>query len=144
MLEVLTPIWESKTETATRVRQRIKKVLDYATEKNYRSGVNPALWRGVLEPLLSKPEKLKKVIHHPALPVDRMQPFVALLGEKSDLTAHALQLLILTTARSRSIRYMQWEDIDLANEVWTVPREYLKRKQGSLTYPLSGLAEQIL
>ena len=55
VLEVLTPIWESKTETATRVRQRIEKVLDYATEKNYRSGVNPALWKGVLEPLLSKP-----------------------------------------------------------------------------------------
>ena len=73
-----------------------------------------------------------------------MQPFMALLSERSDLTARALQLLILTTARSRSIRYMQWEDIDLANEVWTVPREYFKRKQGSLTYPLSGLAEQIL
>ena len=66
VVKILSPIWKTKTETATRLRGRIEKVLDWATVAGYREGENPARWRGHLENLLAKPNKLAKVVHHPA------------------------------------------------------------------------------
>ena len=79
VLEVLEPIWTTKTETASRLRGRIENVLDWSRVKGFRSGENPAAWRGNLDHLLSKPSKTKQVRNHPALPIDEMGEFMVAL-----------------------------------------------------------------
>ena len=76
VLQILTPIWAEKTETASRLRGRIEKVLDWATFNKYRKGANPATWRGHLEHSLAKPSRVKKTSHHPALPYKDLPSFL--------------------------------------------------------------------
>ena len=102
VLAILKPIWTTKPETASRVRGRIEKVLDAAKAKGFREGENPARWRGHLDHLLPRPSKLARG-HHAAMPYDEVAAFVADLRGREALAALALELCILTAARSGEI-----------------------------------------
>lgn len=126
ILQILEPIWSTKTETATRVRSRIENVLEWAATRGYRDGLNPARWRGHLSTLLPNPTKIAKVEHHPALPVDQVPAFMKRLRKRDGIAARALEFAILTAARSGEVRGARWEEIDLAKRVWHVPGERMK------------------
>ncbi|MGJ7486892.1 tyrosine-type recombinase/integrase [Variovorax sp. LT2P21] len=129
ILEVLQPIWKTKTETATRVRGRIEAVLDWATVRGYRQGDNPARWKGHLEQLLPKPSKVSKVEHHAAVALDDMAAFWTQLKVANGNGARALELAILTAARSGEVRGARWPEFDLDAKLWTVPPERMKGKR---------------
>lgn len=126
VLDALGPIWTKKTETATRVRQRIEAVLDWATARGYRSGENPARWRGHLENLLPKPSKVRKVKHHKALPYEEMGAFWKELAAVDTLASRALRLIILANVRAGEATGARWEEIDLKGKVWTIPADRMK------------------
>jgi integrase len=126
VLSVLKPIWNAKTETATRVRERIEAVLSSATAAGYRSGDNPAKWRGHLDSLLPKRSKVQPVEHHPAMPFGEVGAFLAELRMDTGIAARALEFLILTAARSGEVLQARWDEIDLASRLWIVPAERAK------------------
>jgi integrase len=143
VLSVLEPIWLTKTETATRVRQRVEAVLSWAAVSGYRSGTNPAAWKGNLEHALPKARKLKRVRHHPALPWAQMGEFIKTLRARPGVAARALEFAILTAARSSEVRLARWPEIDLDRRLWTIPAERIKAgKQHRV--PLSDRAMEIL
>jgi integrase len=143
VLKVLEPIWRTKTETATRVRGRIEKVLDWATTRGYRKGLNPARWRGHLDNLLPAPNKIAKEEHHAALPVGEVGAFVEKLRTHSGMGALALEFGILTAARSGEVRGARWSEIDLSERVWTVPGNRMKAGREHRV-PLSDAAMTLL
>lgn len=143
VVKVLGPIWETRTETATRVRGRIEKVLDWATVSKYRQGENPARWRGHLDKLLANPSKVVKVAHHPALPWRDMGAFMAALRAQEGVAARALEFVILAAARSGEVRGATWEEIDLGAHLWIVPAERMKAKKEHRV-PLSRSALALL
>ena len=126
VLDVLRPIWASKTETASRLRQRIEAVLDYATAIKVRSGDNPARWRGHLDHLLPKPSSVRAVKHHAALDWRKAPTFILELTKRRSVDARALAFAVLTAARSGEVRGMTWGELDLADRVWTVPAGRIK------------------
>lgn len=126
VLAVLEPIWTTKTETASRVRGRIEAVLDWATARGHREGLNPARWRGHLDKLLPKPSKVARVEHHTALPASEMPSFMAALRRQPGAGARALEFAILTAARSGEVRGATWQEIDLDTGVWLVPGDRMK------------------
>ncbi|WP_338695710.1 integrase arm-type DNA-binding domain-containing protein [Bradyrhizobium sp. 26S5] len=125
VLAVLKPIWTIKTETASRLRGRIEKVLDAAKAKSFRHGENPARWRGHLDHLLPRPSKLSRG-HHAAMPYEEVATFLRRLQEGESLGALALELCILTVARSGEILGMRWPEVDLDKKTWTVPAHRMK------------------
>lgn len=143
ILQVLEPIWVTKTETASRVRGRVENVLDWARVKGYRSGDNPAAWRGNLDHLLSRPSKTKQVRNHPALPINKMGDFIQGLRSIDTTAARCLEFLILTAARSGEARGAAWTEIDLANGIWSVPAARMKAKKEHRV-PLSKAAIVLL
>jgi integrase len=124
ILQILMPIWQTKTETATRLRGRIERVLAAATIKGLRQGVNPAQWRGHLDCLLPQAKKLKKVKHHPAMPYQEIPQFIELLQGRDGIAALALEFCILTAARTSEVLLARRSEI--AGDVWTVPEERMK------------------
>ena len=100
IMRVLEPLWRAKTETAARLRGRIESILDYATARGWRSGANPARWRGHLANLLPAPSKIAKVEHHSALPWRKIGAFMATLAQEEGISALALRFVILTAART--------------------------------------------
>ncbi|TVO65932.1 tyrosine-type recombinase/integrase [Denitromonas ohlonensis] len=143
VLKILTPIWPIKTETASRVRSRIELVMSWAKAKKFRTGENPAVWRGNLDCLLAKPAKVKAVRHHPALPYHDITAFMADLRAREGMGARALEFAILTAARSNEIRGATWDEIDLERRIWTVPSSRMKAgKEHAI--PLSDAAVQLL
>lgn len=126
VLKALEAIWSEKTETATRVRQRIEAVIDYATARGFRTGENPARWRGHLQKLLPAPAKLKDVQHHAALPYEKMGKFMAKLSAMDTLASKALTLQILTATRPGEAVAARWSEFDLKAGVWTIPKERMK------------------
>ena len=108
VIQVLEPIWASKTETATRLRSRIELVLDFASARGLREGPNPARWRGNLHAAFPKASKLTKVKHHAAVPVDQMAGFMARMKVQAGMGARALEFAILTAARSGEVRGAIW------------------------------------
>lgn len=126
VLAVLEPIWATRTETATRVRQRLESVLTWAGVSGYRSGENPARWQGHLKELLPAPSKIAKVEHHPALPWTELGAFMVELRQRKGLAPRALEFAILTAARSGEVRGATWDEIDLQALVWTIPAERIK------------------
>lgn len=124
--KVLEPIWRNKTETASRLRGRIEAILDWATVRGFRQGLNPARWRGHLDTLLPERGKLRKVAHHPALPYTEISAFVTDLRAQEGVSARALEFLILTAGRTSEIIGARWDEIDLAQKIWTVPAERMK------------------
>src|SRR5216683_5460282 len=142
VLAVLKPIWTTKAETASRVRARIEKVLDGAKAKGFRDGENPARWRGHLDHLLPRPSKLARG-HHAAMPYEDVAAFIVKLRKQEASAAQALELGILTAARSGEILGMQWSEIDLDTKVWTVPANRMKAGREHRV-PLSPRADDIL
>jgi integrase len=127
ILKVLTPIWRTKTETATRVRTRMELILDYAKFHKWRSGSNPARWRGHLQTSLPNPGKIRKVKHHPALPYTQVAQFIKELGARRGIGARALEICILHGNRTKEIRMATWDQFDLEARVWTVPAKNMKK-----------------
>ncbi|MEM7776349.1 MAG: integrase arm-type DNA-binding domain-containing protein [Pseudomonadota bacterium] len=126
VLSVLRPIWTKNTETASRVRQRIEAVIDYAASKGMRDGPNPARWRGHLQNILPKPSSVRAVRHHPAMDWRDLPEFMVELADRDGVSARALSFLILTAARSGEVRGMRWGEIDRKAKVWTVPADRMK------------------
>lgn len=126
VMKVLDPIWTTKRETATRVRQRMEAVLDWATARNYRTGDNPARWRGHLDKLLPKPSKVQAPKHFDAVHYDDLPSLFQTVSESSAVSAKALTFLILTAARSGEVRRASLNEIDLANGIWAIPAERTK------------------
>ena len=142
VLAVLRPIWHAKPETASRVRGRIEAVLDAAKAAGYRTGENPARWRGHLSLLLPKRQRLKRG-HHAAMAYQDVPAFMARLPRAPGMGALALRFLILTAARSGEVRGATWSEIDLESRTWTVPAERMKAMREHRV-PLSEPALQIL
>jgi integrase len=126
VLEALTPIWEAKPETASRVRGRIENTLDYAKTRGWRSGENPARWKGHLDHLLPARAKMARVVHHAALAWADLPGVMAKLADAGSTSALCLRFIILTAARSGEARGARRSEIDLAAKVWTVPAERMK------------------
>ncbi len=126
VVEILSPLWTEKTETATRVRSRIEAVLAWATVSGFRKGDNPARWRGNLDAVLAKPGKVKRVVHHAAMPIDALPDFATALRAQEGIAPRALEFLILTAARSGEVRGATWQEIDLDAAVWIVPAQRMK------------------
>lgn len=124
ILKILQPIWVTKTETATRLRGRIERVLSAATIKNLRTGVNPAQWRGHLELLLPQAKKLKKVKHHAALPYAQVPAFIEQLQGRDALAAMAMEFCILNASRTGEVIHAKKSEI--AGDVWTIPGDRMK------------------
>ena len=143
VVKVLQPIWSEKTITATRVRARIESILDWATVSKFRTGENPARWRGHLDHLLANPDKVTKVAHHPALPWQEIGAFLVDLRLRKGSSARALEFTILTAARSGEARGARWDEIDMHSAIWTVPAERMKAGREHRV-PLSAAAIALL
>lgn len=138
---VLEPIWQTKHPTARKLRQWIKAVFDYAKAMKYRSGDNPAEWKGCLETLLGKPRH--KVQHCPSLPYGRTAEFLRALGDRGGNSARALEFAILTAARSGEVRGAPWSEFDLDKKLWTIPGDRMKEGR-THRVPLSEAAIDLL
>lgn len=126
VMRVLEPIWTSKTETASRVRGRIEKILDWCKTQGYRQGENPARWKGHLENLLSAPKKTQTVEHHPALPWREVGAFMQELRNRPGSSALALEVIILTNCRTNEALQATWAEFDLDAALWTIPAGRMK------------------
>lgn len=141
VLRVLEPIWQTKTETAKRLRGRIENVLSWATVAGHRKGDNPARWKGNLSEILPKPSKVAKGDNQPSLALNDIAGWWAALGNREGMAAKALQFLTLTAARSGEVRGMTWDEIDFGAEseiegspfatlatsaTWTIPASRMK------------------
>ena len=126
VLKVLEPIWNTKTETASRVRGRIELILDWAKARGLRVGENPARWRGHLSNLLPKRSKIRRVKHHPALPYAEMPAFMTALRRREGFAPRALEFVILTAARTGEGLGARWHELDLEAGLWTIPAERMK------------------
>jgi integrase len=143
ILSALNPIWLIKLETASRLRGRIEKVLDYAISREFRSAPNPAKWANNLAAVLASPEKSKKVVHFAALPWKVVGDFMVDLRTQKGVAARALEFAILTAARSGEVRMATWTEIDIATATWTVPGS--KMKAGvEHRVPLAGAVVELL
>lgn len=126
VLRILEPIWTKKTETATRVRQRIESVLDWCKARKLVTGDNPASLKGGLGQLLPKASKVAKVKHQSALPYQQAHDFVQALRSKRGVSPKALEFLLLTAARSGEVLGAKWSEIDMNAHVWTIPADRMK------------------
>lgn len=143
VLLVLEPVWRAKPETASRLRGRIEAVLDYATARGWRTGENPARWKGHLANLLPNRSKVAAVKHHAALPWGECPAFMRALAVQTGTGALALRFTILTAARTSEATGATWGEIDLAAKVWTVPGDRMKAGREHRV-PLSAPALAIL
>jgi len=129
---ILSPIWNSKTETAKRVQGRIERILDWSTAMKYRTGDNPARWNGNLDQIFPAPNKVKKLNnggnekHQSAMPYQELPDFYEHLEAKNSNPSKALKFLILTACRSGEVLNATWNEIDLDNKTWTIPASRMK------------------
>jgi integrase len=126
---VLDPIWATKTATATRVRNRIELILDYAKVCSYREGENPARWRGCLKPLFAIPSEIHVAKHHAAVPYRDVPGFMQGLSAKASISAYALQFLLLTAARASEVRLARWDEFDSQKSEWNIPVARMKGRK---------------
>ncbi len=126
VVRALEPIWTTKSETASRLRGRIENILDWATVKGYRTGNNPAMWRGHLDNLLAKIKRSQRIQHHPALPHEEIADFVVELKKQDGDAALALEFLIITLARTGEVIAANPEEFDLAKRLWIIPAARMK------------------
>ena len=143
VMKVLEPIWTVKPETASRVRGRIESIIGWATANGYRKGDNPAKWRGLIENLLPKRDRVRKVQHHPALPYTEVGAFLAHIRREKGIAALALEFLILTATRTSETIGARWGEINLGKKVWTIPGDRIKAGKEHRV-PLSAPALAIL
>lgn len=143
ILAVLEPIWSTIPETASRLRGRIESILDWAKVQEFRTGENPARWRGHLEYQLPKRSHVQAVRHHPALHYNKVGEFLVELRARSGVAARALEFTILCAARTNETRFATWAEVNLESATWTIPAE--RMKAGKLhQVPLSNRAAEIL
>jgi integrase len=142
VLSALKPIWQTKAETASRLRGRIEAVLDYAKVRGWREGENPARWRGHLSHLLPRRAKLSRG-HLPAMPYADVPTFMAALRKCEGIAPLALEFAILTAARTNEVLGCRWNEIDLEKKIWTLPPQRMKSGR-SHRVPLSGRAMEII
>jgi integrase len=142
VLSVLKPLWNEKPETASRLRGRIERVLDAAKAQGLRSGENPARWRGHLDQLLPKRQRLTRG-HHAAMGYAEVPVFVKDLRARQSTAARALEFALLTAARSGEVLGLRWLEIDLDRAVWTVPATRMKAGREHRV-PLSRPALKVL
>jgi integrase len=142
-LRAIEPIWLTKTETASRVRGRIESVLDWATVRGYRSGDNPARWKGHLAEVLPARGQVARPVHHAAMPYREIPAFMAALREREGVAARALEFAILTAARTGEVIGARWSEIDLDSAVWVVPSGRMKGGREHRV-PLSERAVELL
>lgn len=126
VMAILKPIWNTKNETASRVRGRIENILSWATVQGYREGPNPAMWRGHLAMLLPKGSFVQQVRHHAAIQYADMPVFMIKLAQSNSISASALNFVILTCARTSEAIGAQWDEVDLKEAVWTIPASRMK------------------
>jgi integrase len=143
VLRVLEPIWQEKTETASRLRGRIEAVLSWATVAGHRSGDNPARWAGNLKELLPAPSRVARIGNQPALPIDDAPRWYAALAKREGTGARAVQFAALTAARSQEVRGARWDEIDLAKALWIVLAARMKMDREHRV-PLSAEAVALL
>jgi integrase len=143
VLQVLQPIWLARTVTAKRLRRRIAAVMDFAAASGYRTGENPARWRGHLQHLLPSPEKIVTVQHFAALPYAELPAFMSELRAVPGSAARALEFLILTAARTGEVLGANWDEIDLDNRTWTLSAARMKAGREHRV-PLSQQAMSLL
>jgi integrase len=126
VMRALEPIWNTKPETASRLRGRVERVLSWATTSGFRQGENPARWRGHLDHLLPLRSKVRAVKHHSALPYIEMGVFMTALSSRDAVAARALEFTVLTAARTGEAIGAQWDEIDPVERTWTIPAERMK------------------
>jgi integrase len=143
IVRILEPIWATKHETATRLRQRIEKVMSWATVMGHRTGENPALLKGNLEHLLPKMDKQDLVDHHKAMPYAQVPTMFSTIGANPSLSAKALLFCVLTASRTTEAREATWDEIDLDNQLWIIPKDRMKKKKEH-RIPLSNQAVEVL
>lgn len=129
VLAALKPIWQSKAETASRLRGRIEAVLDYATVHKWREGQNPARWKGHLALTLKARGEVKKVEHHAAVDWRKLPEFMAALLKREGASARALEFAIFCASRSGEVRLATWKEVDLEAATWTIPAARMKGKR---------------
>jgi integrase len=151
VLNVLQPIWTAKAETASRVRGRIERILDAAKAMKFRSGENPARWRGHLDQLLPKRQKLQRG-HHKAMPWQEVPAFIGRLRQTDCVAARCFEFLILNVNRSGEVLRSKrngvimgahWREIDFQAKIWTIPAPRMKGGEDHRV-PLSDRAMAIL
>jgi integrase len=142
VLTIIEPIWQTKAETASRIRGRIEVVMDAAKARGYRTGENPARWRGHLAQVLPARPRLSRG-HHKAMPFADLPAFIAALREREAVAAMALEFTILTAARTNEVIGATWAEIDFDKALWTIPPERMKAGRPHRV-PLSPRAIDIL
>ena len=142
VLRVLKPLWLTKAETASRLRGRMERVFDFAKARGLRPGENPARWRGHLDAVLPKRQKLSRG-HHKAMPFDEVPEFVTALREMGGIASRALEFAILTAGRSGEVLGARWEEIDPEQGLWNVPAWRMKGAREHRV-PLSDRAAEIV
>jgi integrase len=141
--QVLEPIWNVKPETASRVRQRMERILSWATVKELRTGANPAQWRGHLDHVFPKRSKVRSVVHHRALPPQHVPDLMAALSQDDCTASRALRFLTLTACRTNEVVGAKWSEIDLDGKLWIIPKERMKARRAHRV-PLSRPALRLL
>jgi integrase len=136
-------LWTARPETASRLRGRIESILDWATARGYREGANPARWRGHLDQLLPRRSAVRRRRHQPALPYAQIPAFMAELRAREGVSPLALELVILTAARTDEIIGAPRTEFDLHTKIWTVPADRMKGKREHRV-PLSDAAISII
>lgn len=126
VIGILEPIWYTKPETASRVRGRVERILDWAKVKGYRTGENPARWRGHLDKVFPAKAKVRKVKHHAAVPIDDLPGVYARLAKSKGVAAKAVRFTILTATRPGETVGGIWPEVDRKNGLWTIPPERMK------------------
>ncbi|AUQ95611.1 putative phage integrase, catalytic core [Phaeobacter inhibens] len=143
VLRVLEPMWQTKTETASRLRGRIEAVLSWATVAGHRGGDNPARWAGNLKELLPAASKVAKQVNQPALQIDDAPKWLSALRMRDGMGARALEFSALTASRSQEVRGARWEEIDLDAAIWAIPAQRMKMDREHRV-PLSPDAKALL
>ena len=143
IMKAVEEVWATKPETASRVRGRIEMVLDWASARGYRHGENPARWRGHLKNLLPHTTKVRAVVHFAALPYAEMGAFIAALRQREGFAARALEFAILTAARTGEVLGARWDEVNMAERLWTIPPSRMKSGKEHRV-PLSSAALAVL
>lgn len=143
ILSVLKPLWQRVPETAARLRGRIEHVIDAARALGHvsQNEANPARWRGHLDKLLPKRQKLTRG-HHPAMPYAELPAFMSALRQRESISVLALEVTILCATRTSETLGARWSEIDLNNKVWTIPAIRMKAGKEHRV-PLVGRALEI-
>jgi integrase len=143
VVDVLSPIWNTKPETASRVRSRIELILAREKAMGRRSGENPAAWKENLVAVLPKRSKVARVKHHAAMPAKEVGDFMAKLRADSSTIARALEFCVVTCTRTSETLGARWDEIDMGEKLWIIPGTRMKSGREHRV-PLSARAIEIL